>query len=875
MQKVDAKDKNKFWSMTFEEVVRFFVTDIEAGLSEEEVKKRLDIYGKNIIPARGEKSNSLKIFLSQLKSPLILVLIIAGFVTIFISDYRDSVFIFFAVIVNSVLGFYQENKAEKAISELKTYIKQRARVLRGGKEKEIPAEDLTLGDIIRLSQGDRISADGRIVYSNDFQVDEAILTGESLPEEKSHEVVSDNSTLADQRSMVFAGTLVVQGVCTAIVCRTGINTEIGKIAKLIESSGHEKTPLQKSITKFSIYLSLLLSLLTVAVFAIGIVSGEPFVKMFLTSVAVAVSAIPEGLPISMTVILAIGVQRMAKRKAVVRKLIAAEALGSTTTILTDKTGTLTVAKMALSKIIPNELDENKLLELALKNCDVLVENPEENPDMWRIDGKIMEVAIVRSAGKRGMTYDQITNKKDVLQYLPFNSTHKFSVSLIEKHNKHLLVFLGAPDILLSHSHLDNQEKRELHEKINSIAQGGERLLGLATKEINHHDDYSLISSIGKDFSLHGIKFEGLITFKDPLRPGIKNTVELVKSAGLKVVIITGDHKGTATSVAKEIGLEIKEGSVLDASEISALSDQELKKQLPDLKVISRVTPGDKLRIVKLYQELGETVAMTGDGVNDAPSLKQANVGIAMGSGTEVAQGVSDLVLLDDNFETIVAAIEEGRQILGNIKKVIVYLLSNVADGLILVGGSLVFGIPLPLNALQILWVNFFTDSFPAIAFAFEKDENILTRGIRHEREKQKEKLFDPMMKFLILVIGISTSLLLFAVYYVLLKLGYDIKLIHTFTFAAFGTYTLLVAVSVRSLNKSIFNYPIFSNIYMTLGIILGFLLMALAIYAPFFQNLFETVSLPFSWVVGVLGIGIINVFLIELTKTFFNRNSSV
>ena len=860
--------EKKFWHLTPKEVADFLETDLEKGISAQEANDRLLKFGRNTIKT-SPNITSLKIFFNQLKSPLILVLIFAGIVTIAISHYRDAIFIFIAVIVNSLLGFYQENKAERALSELKTYLKQRARVIRDGREREIDAEEIVMGDIIRLNQGDRVPADSRVIYVNDFQVDESILTGESLPVTKTKEPSLKQAPLTDQDSMIFAGTLVIQGVCAAIVCRTDMHTELGKIAMLIDTSENDKTPLQRAIIDFSISLSIFLCILTIIVFLIGVLVGYSIIEMFLTSVAIAVSAIPEGLPISMTIILAIGVERMAKRKGVVRKLVAAEALGSTTVILTDKTGTLTMAKMTLSKIIPFKMSEEQLLMRALTNVNVLVENPEDHPESWRMNGRIMETDLVRSAGLRGISFTEITDKSRVLQMMPFNAIQKFSASLVKEPGTHTLVFFGAPDILLRHSALDEKERAKLMEDINILASSGERVLGLATKTINHTENFSF----SKDMSLSHLSFNGFITFRDPIRPGIKQAIDRVGRAGVKTIILTGDHRGTAVAVAEEIGMTLDTASVLDVSELATLSEKMLRKRLPYLKVISRVTPFDKLRIAKMFQESGEVVAMTGDGVNDAPSIKQADIGIAMGSGTEVAQDVSDLVLLDDNFETIVAAIEEGRQILANIRKVLVYLLSNVADGLILIGGSLITGLPLPLNALQILWVNFFSDSFPAISFAFEKEPNVLLH--KPQPKNHKLKLFDPLMKFLILVIGISTSILLFVIYFILLKLGYDIKIVQTFTFAAFGTYTLLVALSVRSLDKSIFSYSLFSNKYLTGGIIIGFALMAIAIYMPILQQLFGTVTLPPVWVAGVILVGILNIILIEGAKRFFSNKSHV
>ncbi|OGF24195.1 hypothetical protein A3H66_02680 [Candidatus Falkowbacteria bacterium RIFCSPLOWO2_02_FULL_45_21] len=858
----DKLQNKKFWQISAEETAQLLETNTKSGLSVREARDRLEAYGRNIFET-SKRTSKIKIFLSQLKSPLILILIIAGIVTLGISHYRDAIFIFIAVVVNSVLGFWQENKAENALAQLKTYLKPRARVIREGKEREINAEEIVIGDIIRLAQGDRVPADARIIFVNDFQVDEAVLTGESLPIGKSVNSVSGSANIADQNSMIFAGTLVTQGVCAAIVCRTDDNAELGKIASLIAKTENEKTPLQKAIIKFSIYLSVWLGFLTLAVFVIGILSGKAWLEMFLTSVAIAVSAIPEGLPISMTVVLAIGVERMAKRKGVVRKLIAAETLGGTTVILTDKTGTLTMAKMMFSKIIPFNLNEKQLLTYALANANVLIENPEDNPELWRMNGRIMETTLVRSAGLRGISFSEITDKSHVLQTMPFNAVQKYSASLIKAASEHLVVLFGAPDILLAQSSLSEQDKKRILNQIDSLASSGERVLGLATKKIGRTEDFSL----SKDSDFSDLSFDGILTFRDPVRSGIKDVIERVRSAGIKTVIMTGDHQGTAIAVAKEIGLNTDEKSVLDASELATLSDQALREKLPFLTVVSRVTPLDKMRIVKLFQESGEVVAMAGDGVNDAPSIKQANVGIAMGSGTEVSQSVADLVLLDDNFETIVAAVEEGRQIFGNIRKVLVYLLSNVTDGLTLIGGSILMGVPLPLNALQILWVNFFTDSFPAIAFAFEKDGD----GLSYKPNGKNMALFNPLMKFLILVIGVFTSVLLFVAYLILLRIGFEPAIVKTFIFGAFGTYTLILALSVKNLEKSIFSYSLFSNKYLIGAIALGLALVAAAIYIPGLQTLFDTVALPVNWVIGIVLVGALNIILIEIAKWVFRR----
>lgn len=856
-----------FWALSIPEVVRILQTDIRSGLSENEAEKRLKVFGPNVIE-KFQHAPGFFILLNQFKSPLILILLFAGIITFLIAHYRDALFIFAAVIANTALSFYQEYKAEKALAELKTYLKQQARIIRGGMEREIDAANLVPGDIIHLAQGDRIPADGRLMFINDLQIDEAILTGESLPVTKSIEPVNYDAAIGDQSSLVFAGTLVTQGIATAVVCRTDFFTELGKIAALVAESHREETPLQIAIKRFSIRAGIFLSILTLIIFVAGLALGYSRVEMFLTAVAIAVSAVPEGLPVALTVILAIGVQRMARRKGVIRKLIAAETLGSTTVILTDKTGTLTMAKMELSKVLPVAGTEEKdLLELALINTNVLIENPNDPLPEWRVSGRILETELVRSAGLRGLFAEDVKKKTSILSSLPFNAANKFSASLIHDGEKRSLVFFGAPDIFISHSTLGDTEQKNALKEIGSLAGSGELVVGVATKEIERKKDFAF----SKDLELSGLSFRGLITLRDPVRPSVKEAIQKVEASGIKVVVVTGDHRGTAEAVAKEVGIRIEEGSVLDSSELRTLSDADLKKRLPFLRVISRVSPLDKMRVVKAFQETGEIVAMTGDGVNDAPSIKQADIGIAMGSGTEVARDVADLVLLNNNFETIAAAVEEGRQILSNIRKVIVYLLSDTADELFLIGGALMTGLALPLNALQILYVNFFSDSFPAVAFAFEKNID----GLTHRPRNIKAGLFDPLMRSLILFIGLSTSAFLFILYWLLLRAGFQEDVVRTFIFASFGSYTLFLAFSVRSLEKSILKYSVFSNLYMVAGVGIGIILMGAAIYTPFLQSVLGTVSLPPFWLLAVVSVGILNIVAVEFGKWIFYRKRNL
>lgn len=830
------------WSMKGEEVIDLLQTS-EDGLREEEVKSRTDQFGKNILP-KIKRGSRVKIFLRQFKSPLIIILLVAGFITLFLQDFKDSGFIFAAILVNAVLGFYQENKAETALSQLETYIKERVRVIRDGKEKEIDASEVVPGDIMRLVSGMRVPADGRVIMSNELLANEAVLTGESLPTNKKTEPDKESTTIVDQESMVFGGTLISGGVGLAVIIRTGANTELGKIAALVKDKEKDKTPLQIAIGRFSMRVGIVLFALSVILFFVGTALGYDTFDMFLISVAVAVSAVPEGLPIALTVVLAVGVERLARRKGVVRKLLAAEALGSTTVVMTDKTGTLTEAKMELAEIV-SERRHEEVLQFALLATDTVVENPDSPVEEWRIIGRPVEAAIVRAGIKYKLFLPELRGKQKTLSEKPFNSTDKYGAVQVEMDSKKHWIYLGAPDILAEKSGLKSSEKEKLIGELDKLTHSGYRVLGVAVDE----------------------DFLGFMAFNDPVRDGAKQAIKDVAEAGVKTIIVTGDHKGTATAVAKEVGIDVTSDEVMTGTEVRELSDAALKKKLPSIRVFARVTPSDKLRIVKLYQEQGEIVAVTGDGVNDAPALEGADIGVAVGSGTDVAKGAADLVILDDNFETIVAAIGEGRRILENIRKVIVYLFSDALDELILIGGALIMGIPIPLNALQILWVNFFDDSFPAVALAFEDDAKSLKRSSIH----LKKRLIDPEMRFLILVIGIISSAFLLGLYVYLLRLEIPLELVQTFIFGSFALYTMFLVFSVKSLKRSIFRYNPFDNLYLVAGVLFGIGLTLIAIYLPAAQGLLGTVSLPLPWLLGVLVVGILNILGVEFGKFIFRN----
>jgi len=865
------------WSADPEKISEALETDINDGLSNEEAEARLKVYGENIFNDT-KKHNALTIIIRQINSPLVIVLIIAVFLTVYLQEWVDAAVIAFAVIINTILGFVQEYKAERAIADLRSYVLDRTRVVRDGQEHEIDASLLVPGDIIHITHGTRITADARIISETDLQVDEALLTGESLPESKDTNSVPETTPLADRTNMIYAGTLSVGGSAYAMVTATGNKTEIGKLARLVTDTETENTPLQKAMNDLTWVIVLVISVVVFIVFVIGILRDQPIYEMTLISIAIIVGAVPEALLIGLTAVLAIGVEQIAKRRGIMRSLTAAETLGSTTLIITDKTGTLTQAKMQLVDVtsLPNLIskpiytdireryseEQKEILTLALCSSDVAIEDNTINPKDWKLSGSILEKNIVRGAAMHGISFNQ--NEKGSIQtVIPFSSKHKFSVVKIDNKflPKHLSkyenphVVMGAPDILLNLSHMDKEEYQKTQEAITKLSELGRRVLGIALitpkkggADINPDD-------------ITEITFVGVVCFYDPVRAEVKGALDEIYSYGVKVVMATGDLPGTALNVAKEIGWDVDEQLILTGNQIKQMSDPELTEALEHIRIFARVTPEDKLRITKLYQSRGEVVAMTGDGVNDAPSLKAANIGIAVGSGSDVAKGIADLVLLDDNFETIVATIEEGKRMQVNIKKIFVYLMSNSLDEVFLVGGAIIAGLALPLSAIQIIWVNLFTGSIPAISYAFDRQSIVKKKNSSHS-------FFDTSVKFLTISIAIVTSVMLFMLYVILLKLGIPLELTQDIIFACFGTYILLIAFSFKNLDLPIYKYSLTDNKVLLFGVGIGLVLMLATMYVPLLQNIFGTGALSLPWLLFVTVWILLNVLVVEIAKWF-------
>ncbi len=872
--------KKSFWALTSEETLAVLETS-EDGLTPEEARRRVEIFGFNTIASQPALTR-LAIFLRQFKNPLIFVLLIAGAITIALKDYHDAGFILAAALINASLGFYQENKAERALDDLKTYVTQRVRVRRGGSDNEIDFSEVVPGDIIHLLPGVRIAADARLIYASDFTVDQSLLTGEAVPVEKTVQPDVANAVVADRNAMVYSGTTVTSGIGEAVVVATDEYTELGKIAKLVRNTERETTPLQISIQKFSITASAFFLALSVVMFFLARSSGIPMLEAFLISVAVLIAAVPEGLPIVMTVILAIGVQRLAAKNGVVRRLSAAETLGRTSVILTDKTGTLTEAKFSLQtiKTYGSGDDEQKadfMMYVALLNADVVVENPKDDVSAWHIIGRPIDTAIVRASAQRGLIAGELKEGRRAVHILPFNSKNKFAATVhqvsrrfsnkVSHVNAHLLSLFGAPEAILKFVDYSESEREAILAQVQQRAEAGERVVGVAYKEVENVNDFS----IKEHRHLSGATFLGFLGFKDPLRPTVKDAMAQVREAGVQVVMVTGDHVGTALATAKELEMNINgPHAVLSGAELDAMSEAELARRIKSLRVVSRVSPEGKMKIVRAFKSHGEIVAMNGDGINDAPALREADIGVAMGTGTDVAKDVADLVLLDDNFETIVAAIHEGHRILENIRKAIVYLFSTIFNEMFLIGGALLMGLVMPLNALQILWVNFFTDSFPGISLAFEDKIDALKDRPSHAQRG----IFTSSMRAFLLINSLMSSMLLLGTYAVLVARGFDLEIVRTFIFGAFGVYSLFLIFAVRSLRRSIFHYNPFSNPSLLVSVSIGFACMMAAIYVPFLQNLFDTVALPAVWLWGVIAFGVISILLLEVTKAILYRRGN-
>lgn len=856
-------NKKTFWhALDYKEVVKRLNSNSEFGLTEKEVKIRRAKFGENKLPEE-KPLPGVKLFLEQFKSPLIYILVIAGIVTIFLKEFTDSLVIFGAVFVDTIVGFLQENKASKTLQKLKEIVQYEATVLRDENSQIVYSKDLVPGDIIILSPGDKVPADGRILESYNLKIDEMALTGEWLAAKKNSDILPEATPLADRDNMVYMGTIVEDGKGKAVVTEIGIETEIGKVAQLVKETKEEKTPYQQKLANFSGIVGFIIAFICVLIFILGLASGKGFKEMFTTSVAVAVAAIPEGLPVAMTIILALGMQRILRKGGLVRKLASAETLGSTSVICTDKTATLTEGKMKVSEIIG---DKFLSLKAATLTSEAFIENPTAQKGEWILRGRPTDRALLEAGIDAGINWKEFEKKK--IAELPFNPINKFVAALYDENGEKILYICGAAEVILELSKSDTNNKERLEKQFEELARKGMRVVATAYRKIERSEPINNLKTLCKD-----LIFIGFITLKDPIRKEVKMAIDICKKAGMRPIIVTGDHELTAMAVAAELGFDIKKEAVLEGKDLDELSDDELGKKLEKIQIFSRVEPKHKMRIVEAWQEKGEVVAMTGDGVNDAPALKKADIGVALGSGTEVAKETSDLILLNDSFSIIVAAVEEGRAILDNIRKVITYLLTDSFTEVILIGGSLVVSWLtrkpwiLPVTAVQILWVNFIEDGLPDIALAFEPKEKDL---MQRKPGDNKKALLSNEMKSLILIIGLITDLFVLVLFYWLLRFShYEIQHIRTIMFAALAIDSLFYVFSCKSLRKNVWHINLFSNKFLVLSWIIGVAMLMFSIYFPSLQAILRTTPLNFfDWSL-LLSLGFLNLFLIEMAKWYF------
>ncbi|EKD32810.1 MAG: hypothetical protein ACD_76C00143G0004 [uncultured bacterium] len=851
------------------------------GLSFESAKKLILEHGRNELP-KEKRAPWFFVFARQLRGPLIAVLLFASAISAALKEFADAVIILIAVLLNTVLGFFQEFKADKALEKLRSYIVENALVRRDGSEQLIPASVVVPGDILLLRLGDRVAADARVIFCSGMQTNEMPLTGESMPVEKTDKVLPAGQLLAERANMVYAGTAIVAGTGEAVVVATGAKTQFGQIATLVKQVKDERTPLQKQLDKLAVFISVVVVCVAVILFVIGIALGRSVYEMFLLVTALSVAAVPEGLLIAITFILAIGAQRILKRKAVIRRLVAAETLGSVSVICTDKTGTITEGKMKTEyfsnseesfwvKDAPKEISSATrfMLEAALLCNDAFVKEAQEDHGIEFV-GSPTETALLESGYEFGVSLPDLHRRHARIFEIPFDSARKYMVTLHEWDSERIMIIKGAPEIVFGKCDsvfsnsaaqpLTEETRKKLISESGDLADKGLRVMAVACRFVSKS-----VNSIVLD-DLSGFASIGIFGIRDPLRAEARETIALAESAGIRTVLVTGDHPKTALAISTEAGIRAGLAGLITGPELDSMTDDELRNKIQDISVFARVEPRHKIRIVEAWQNHGQVVAMTGDGVNDAPALKKADIGIALGSGTDVAKEASDIVLLDNNLKTILAAAEGGRTMFDNMRKVIAYLLIDSFSEIVLIAGSILMRLPLPLLPIHILWINIVTDGFPGLALTLEPSEpNIMGMPPR----KKGEALLDGQLKILIFLIGIITDLALFGLFLYLLSSNGDEAHARTVVFMGLAIDSLIYAFALKSLRRSIFRMNPFSNPWLVAGVAAGFGLQLLTVTVPFMRDLFKLAPLvPFDFVLLVL-MALIKFSAIEITKEFF------
>lgn len=906
----------QWYQMSAETVLTKLQSNMKHGLTEQAVANRKKNNGPNEIREKKQIS-PLTIFLNQFKDFMVLVLIGAVLISGLMGEYLDAITIIIIVIMNGILGFVQEFRAERSLRALKELSAPLAKVLREGKVEEIAARELVPGDIVILECGDRVPADVRIITCNQLHVEESALTGESVPVVKQSEPISDaEMSIGDQKNIGFMGTMVTKGSGIGVVIRTGMNTEMGRIADLIQNTESSETPLQRRLDQLGKVLITVALGLTLFVVIAGILHGFPAYGMFLAGVSLAVAAIPEGLPAIVTISLAIGVQRMIKHKAVVRKLPSVETLGCASVICTDKTGTLTQNKMTVTHIwMQNRYMEvsgdgyaphgeilyggspvhsrrdpvlRRLLQIfaMCNNAQIFEASPNEKQNnntqtktsRWKMKGDPTEAALVALAAKGGQSKQSLERLYERERELPFDAQRKMMSVVLKHQGGRLLYTKGAPDVLLQHCRyilwdgkvkiLNDEIRQKVLDANEQMASKALRVLAAAYREVKGYEQLE-----DENEAENNLIFVGLCGMIDPPRPEVFEAILKCKQAGIRTIMITGDHQTTATAIAKKLGILTNVGLAVNGKQLNDMSDRELERMVDDISVCARVSPEHKLRIVKALQQKGHVVAMTGDGVNDAPAVKAADIGIAMGmTGTDVTKEASSLILTDDNFATIVKAIEQGRGIYENIRKFIRYMLASNVGEILTMFFAVMMGMPLPLVPIQILWVNLVTDGLPAMALGVDQSESNL---MKQKPRQSKESVFAHGLGWKIISRGFMIGLCTLCAFWLVLgQSGESDEMLTKAQTVAFATLVMAQLIHVfdcRS-SKSIFHRNIFENKYLVLAVISSILLLISVVYIEPLQPIFKTTALGLRDWAAILVFASIPTFLMGIGSVLFHSS---
>lgn len=872
--------------MTTDEVLSKLDSD-QKGISSTQAKERLSQHGPNQLEST-TKPSPLKIFIGKFKDYMVLVLIFAAIISFIAGETTNAYVILGIVVLVAIIGFVQEYKAEKAMEALREMVAPEADVIRDGQMSTIPAADLVPGDVVFLEAGDKVPADGRILEVTSLQVIESSLTGESMPVEKLAQTLPEDIALADRKNMVFMGTIISQGNCRAIVTATGLGTELGRISGLMKQEQAEP-PLKIKLQQLAKRQAFLVMVISAIVFILMFSRGLPVIDALIASIALAVAGIPEALPFIVTLALAFGTQAMAKKNAIIRRLPEVETLGSTTVICTDKTGTLTTGEMTLreirtyrkievtgagydptgqfisngAKLEPTEEDLARILKIGVHANNSAIERANGG---WRVVGDPTEGALIVAAKKAGILDKTRDGSSRFIEY-PFDSERMRMTTVDEVHREGYIVSMkGAPEVVLSHctkttspngtKTLTEVDRRSILAEADEMAENALRVLALAWKPISNNDPVEV------DCIESGLIFAGLTGMMDPPRKEVPEAIRVSKMAGIRTVMITGDHRLTARAIGKELG--IGNGEVIEGVQLDRMSYEDLREHIDDVSVFARVTAEHKVRIVEALKARGHIVAMTGDGVNDAPALTAADIGVAMGrTGTEVTKEASDMVIADDNFATIVSAIEEGRRIFDNIRKGTSYLLSVSFAELATIFFAVALGFPLPLLAAQILWINVVAEEFPAIGLALEPSHSdIMKRKPRDPKESM------PSRPLMIYTLGIAATIVAgtLGMYIITLQSNPDLSYARTVAFVGLGFFTVYNAYSSRSLQESVFRMNPLGNKTLLMGIAASILAILAVVYIPFMQFIFETRPLTSeSWIL-ILTTGLVVVLAAEVMK---------